>query len=270
MIESFLNSVAVLDTEATSNKPDEAEMIELGIARYTSGSWKVTDSLFKPIKPIPAVCSAICNITDEMVKNKPTVSEAIEYIFEILDPINTKFYVAHNAQYDIAILNAMFKRIDIDFNIERDIGKSSWICTHRLAKLLFKDSEEKMSFGQSFLRYHFELNLDPDLYPHRAGHDAIVCAHVLVRLMEEAINQNLIDPDKNIGNQLVELSWARVPVETWPYGKHKGKKFSELDDGFLRWAIINVNDLDEASYSYNPDLAAAVEAEIADRPNFQF
>lgn len=268
MIEAFLNTVAVVDTEATSNKPDEAEMVELGVARYKGGTWEVNDSLFKPTNRIPPQCSAVCNITDAMVKDKPTVLKAVDYILGVLDPIDTKFYVAHNAQYDIAVLNSNFKRIDLDFNIERDIGKSSWICTHRLAKRLFAE-KEGVQFGQSFLRYYFNLNLDPSLFPHRAGNDALVCAHVLVKLMEEAISQGLIDPDKDVGSQLADLSWAKVPLKVWPYGKHKGKKFSDLDDGFLKWAILNVNDLDESSYSYNPDLAAAVEAEVSSRPNFQ-
>ena len=269
MIEAFLNSVAVLDTEATSNKPDEAEMIELGIARYKSGSWEVNDSLFKPTNPVPPSCSAICNITNAMVQNKPTVAESIEYIFNLLDLVDTKYFVAHNAQYDMAVLTTNFKQAGVDFNVIRDLGKESWICTHRLAKRIFKDSEDKMQYGQSFLRYHFELNLDPDLYPHRAGNDSIVCAHVLVRLMELAINIGLVDPNKEIGSQLSQLSWERVPVKVWPYGKNKGKKFEDLDDGFLRWAILNVNDLDENSFSYNPDLAVAVEAEVNNRPKFK-
>lgn len=269
MIEAFLNSVAVIDTEATSNKPAEAEMIELGVARYKVGSWEVNDSLFKPENAIPPACSTICNITNKMVENESTVKNSIDYILAVLDPVNTKYFVAHNAQYDMAVLNSNFRMAGLDFDVVSDLGKESWICTHRLARRLFKDEEEKISFGQNYLRYHFELNLDPKLYPHRAGNDAIVCAHVLVRLMELAIEKDLVDPDKNIGEQLSELSWAKVPVTAWPYGKHKGKAFGDLDDGFLRWAIINVTELDEESYNYNPDLAAAVEAEINNRPNFK-
>lgn len=268
MIERFLNSVAVLDTEATSNNPNEAEMIELGVARYDVGSWKVNDSLFKPLKSIPPACSEVCNITDLMVKDKKTVADSIDYIFDLLDPLNLEYYVAHNAQYDMAILNSNFKQVGVDFDVIRDIGKEKWICTYRLAKRLFKD-DEKMSLKQTYLRYHFDLNLAPDLYPHRAGHDAYVCAHILVKLMELAIEQNLIDADEDIGAQLSKLSWDKIPVKVWPFGKHKGKPFSDLDDGFLRWAIINVNDLNEESYSYNPDLAEAVEAEINTRPNFR-
>lgn len=269
MIESFLNSVAVIDTEATSNKPEYAEIIELGVSRYKCGSWETSDTLFKPQALIPPTCSAICNITNHMVADSLSFTESISFVFDLLDPINTRYYVAHNAQYDIAVLNANFKRADVDFNIERDLGKDSWICTFRLAQRILGRDDKSVQFGQSFLRYYFQLNLDPLLFPHRAGNDSNVCAHILVKLIELGISKGMIDPTLDIGKQLANLSWAKIPVKKWPYGKHEGKLISELDDGFLRWAILHVNDLDEKSFSYDADLAAAVELEIAKRPAFK-
>lgn len=268
MIEAFLNSVAVVDTEATTANPLTAELIEIGVARYKFGSWEVNDSLFKPDIAIPVECSAVCNVTDAMVVDKPTMLESVDYIFNLLDPINTKYYVAHHAPYDMDVLSANFKRIGVDFNVERDLSKNSWICTRRLAQKVLAD-KEGIQFNQSFLRYYFKLNLDPSLYPHRAGNDAIVCAHILVKLMEEAIVQGLIDLDLDIGKQLSELSWAALKIDKWPFGKHKGKKLSELDDGFLKWAVLNVDLLNATSPNYNSDLAKAVEAEINTRPSFK-
>lgn len=267
MIEAFLNSVAVVDTEATSNKPDEAEILELGVSRYRNGTWETNSSLFKPTIPIPFASSAMCNITDKMVRSKPSFAESVEYAFALLDLLNTKYYVAHNAPYDMKVLNSNFNRVGVDFDVERDLGKDSWICTYKLAKRVLVDVDN-IQYNQNYLRYYYGVEVDPDLYPHRAGHDTIICAHLLVKLMEDAINKGLVDPDRDIGLQLATLSWERVPVNTWPFGKNKGRKISELENGFLRWAIMNVSELDESSGNYNPDLAAAIETEINNRPNF--
>ncbi len=269
MIESFLQSVSVIDTEATSNDPNSAEIIELGVARYKHGSWEVNDTLFKPISSIKPACSAICNITDRMVEDKLSFKDSLELVFNLLDPTETKYYVAHNAVYDIAVLNSNFKQAGIDFDVERDLGKDHWICTFRLAKRLLASKANEVEYGQNFLRYYFGVNVDPSLSLHRAGNDSLICGHVLIALLELAIQEGLVDPDKEIGSQLSSLSWDSIPLKTWPYGKNKGKAFSELDDGFLKWAILNVNDLDEKSYSYDRDLAAAVEAEVNNRPRFK-
>jgi DNA polymerase III epsilon subunit-like protein len=267
MLYKFLSTVAVIDTEATSLEAKEAEIIELGVARYENNKWGYCDALFSASKPIPPGCSAVCNISNRMVKDKPLFSKSINYVIELLDFTNTKYFVCHNVRYDQSILNSNFKRAGVDFDFSSDLGQDSWICTYRLAKkLLVKESS--IEYNQQFLRYWFNLSVPENFPAHRAGSDALVCAHLLEKLVKYAIANDFIEENENIGAQLVKICWEPQVVSTWPFGKNKGKNISDLPNDFLKWAILNVDVLNDSAPAYDPDLAHAVEQEILKRPNF--
>lgn len=87
-----------LDTETTGLEFDD-EIIELAIVD-TDGK-VVFDSFIKPQKPIPLSATAINHITNDMVKNAPTLSMVWVQIRSILanNPIGM-----YNAEFDIRMI----------------------------------------------------------------------------------------------------------------------------------------------------------------------
>jgi len=98
------------------------------------------------------------------------------------------------------------------------------------------------AFGNQVLRYYLELdNLDlPEgLFPHRALYDVICTQGILNWMLERASVSELLD-------------WSNNPVlmPKVPYGKHKGKLWSEVDYGYLKWATGPTGPTDDEDFVF--------------------
>jgi DNA polymerase-3 subunit epsilon len=79
--------LVVIDTETTGVVPGVDDVVQLGIARFPSdrellpsvGSW-----LVNPGRPIPPEATAIHGITDDMVRDAPTLVEVLAHARELL------------------------------------------------------------------------------------------------------------------------------------------------------------------------------------------
>lgn len=61
---------------------------------------------------------------------------------------------------------------------------------------------------------------------HRAGPDTWVTAHILLDLLKERTVE-----------ELLEISANPVRLLKMPFGKHYGKSFKEIDEGYLDWLV---------------------------------
>jgi len=253
--EEFLKNCIPLDTETTSLSFAVAEVIELGFALKFEKHWEVISNLYKPVDTeISHEVSAITNITQKMVENKPYFGKQIEGDLNIiLDTIvGTGNLVAHNAFYDSKVMEKYPMR---------DIG-SPWLCTLRMAKKLYADDETVTQYNLPYLRYRFELDIPEHMAHHRAGADAFMTGLLLEHLVDEMVRQEIILKDEPYKEQIEEWLEKPVTIDKMPFGKHKGKKLTEIPLSYWKWALQNLDSLDEDKDGYDKDFAASVALAI--------
>ena len=207
-IDIPLNSASFVcfDTETTGLNSRFNKMMEFGAVKIINGM--VTDRidiLINPEVPIPENIQKITNITDEMVKDKPTIKEVLP---EILKFIGDSILVAHNLEFDYGYLNEAMK--------ENGYGelKSPAIDTLKLAWYLFQD-KRRFNLG-SLCKYYdipyethdgdednvedfIEESIDKHA-AHRADYDAKVLSEVWLNmrgtLTKNNTSINLLDLTK--------------------------------------------------------------------------
>jgi len=197
--------------------------------------------------------SAVTNITDKMVKGKPSFAKSIESFDKILETIGTPddtIIVAHNAFYDKNVFTHGYSTSTV---LDRE-----WVCTMRMAKKLYADDDTVTAFNLAYLRYRFDLDVPDDIPAHRASADAYVTAKLFEHLLDEALAQGVFAPGVDKRTQLLE--WLNEPaiMTKMPFGKHKGKKLEEVPMSYWNWALNNMDSLDEKKDEYDADFAASV------------
>ena len=123
----------VLDLETTGFSATTEKITEIGIMKYKNGEVIESFSEFvNPEKHIPERVTEVTNITDDMVKDAPTIKEMFPRILEFLGDPKDTVIVAHNANFDVGFLkqNASFLGYDFEY---------TYLDTLSLAKDLFPD-----------------------------------------------------------------------------------------------------------------------------------
>jgi DNA polymerase III epsilon subunit-like protein len=123
------------------------------------------NSLINPMIPIPAEVIAIHKITDDMVKNSPTLDEFIVDINQDTFSNSSVCVVAHNISFDLPLF-------------EKYCGNVVELCTLKLARKLYPELENhKLStISRQFGFIHEEA--------HRARSDAMQVVHFLALIKE--------------------------------------------------------------------------------------
>ena len=215
---------ACFDCEATGLNTEEDRIIEIGIALFKLGDpnnpIKTFETLVNPLRPIPKDSQEIHNISDEMVKDAPTIENVLPQALKMLKDYPL---MGHSLSFDINLFCAEAQRCQIPC----DIRNSTVIDTLRLAR----------HYGQSpvnslqALRSHFNI---PEESAHRAMSDVLVYISVF---------SHLTRPFKSLDHMLSELS-KPIELKNMPLGKHKGRPFKEIPVEYLRWAINKDFDID--------------------------
>ncbi|GBR76789.1 DEDDh 3'-5' exonuclease domain family, partial [Candidatus Termititenax persephonae] len=104
----------VVDIETTGLAPDINEIIEIGAVRLQSknGEYQLAErysQLVKPYNEIPAVVRHLTGISAQTVAHAPRFKEIAR---EFRDFIGEAVFVAHNALFDLRMINASFERLD--------------------------------------------------------------------------------------------------------------------------------------------------------------
>jgi DNA polymerase III epsilon subunit-like protein len=259
-IDQFLSQVLILDTECTHAQPDQAQIVELAVATYdvTKQDWKIQSDLFNA--HMPPAASAVTGISNRMLADLDTFGSDAEQVLDMLD-INLPMWVAHNVQYDRTVIknnlqNTIPELVQV---IDQEI---TWLCTLRLARHTWCNSE---SFQQNYLRYWLDLPVPDHVGVHRAGADVITCGELLKRICEDLIDANRLDVSLPLAPQLIELCASAIPITTWPFGKHKGKRIKDLDTDYLLWCVDNMNALNHKDPDLDLDLYESVRQELESR-----
>lgn len=268
-MDNIFEKIIIVDTETTSVKPLESELIELATGTLNQDfSWNIQSRLIKPNNPIPAEASAIHNITNKMVSDKNSIEKEIPWITSVLKFQPGNYFVAHNSEFDRAVLSQNLSlRIDREDQLFLD-NQKNWICTWRLAKVVYSVVHQLNQHSLAYLRYRLELNVPDELPNHRADTDVMCCGELFLRLVQDAISAGLISTDLSgdeFLKKLHDLCWGPITLAYFPFGKHKGVKFSEVPQDYLEWAVLNLDSLKEGNERYDPDLAHTIVQELSRR-----
>lgn len=102
----------ILDTE-TTGLGNEDEIVEIAIIDNTDGI--ILNKLIKPTIKIPSIATNIHGITNEMVKDSPSINEFID----ILEKLKGETIYIYNKDFDIRLLKQSLAKFNINFN-EKD------------------------------------------------------------------------------------------------------------------------------------------------------
>src|SRR5262245_19726817 len=119
-----------LDLETTGASADRDHITEIGLIEV-AGSHVVQEwsTLVNPGRVIPPAVVSLTGITDEMVAEAPTFADISA---ELLQRLEGRLLVAHNARFDYAFLRAEFRRLGIHY-------RSRALCTVRWSRALFPE-----------------------------------------------------------------------------------------------------------------------------------
>ena len=160
----------VLDLETTGFSAVTERITEIGIMKVKDG--EVIDKFSEfvnPEKHIPERVTEVTKITDEMVKNAPTIKEMFPKILEF---IKGSVLVEHNASFDIGFLKQNAQRLGYDFDY-------TYIDTLPMARALFPDFK-KYKLGKIAENLGIKVEV-----AHRALDDVDTTVKVLKVMMEE-------------------------------------------------------------------------------------
>ena len=163
----------VVDVETTGSSPYYGDRVtEIAVVRVHRGvASPVFDTLVNPERSIPPSIVAITNITWEMVKDAPRFADVCD---QLLGVLQGHVFVAHNASFDWRFLSAEIERVT------RRPLEGRRLCTVRMARRLVPQlGRRNLDALSSYYGIENEAR-------HRAGGDAIVTAHILLRLLDAA------------------------------------------------------------------------------------
>jgi len=250
-----MSKLLFVDTETTGLDYRSVEIIELA-AGFATGP--IADILIRPSIPLPEKVVELTHITDEMLAPESTLEESVEEIFEALhvdDP--DIIYVAHNAKYDRNVILFNLMRLGLEKKDLPFLDEDRWICTLKLAREYFKDKGAP-NMRLDDLRKYLELPVDPEAQDHRACGDVESCA----RFMEYLWENTEMPKD---ADTLIKECWQPRLVERFPFGKHKGKKLSQIPLEYYVWLVDTLDSFDPDHYNYDADLNKSIEYEMQRR-----
>jgi len=105
---------AVVDCETTGTDPAVDEIVSLAIVRLDADGVETTryTSLVRPARPIPPEATAVHGIGDEDVAWAPRFADIAVDVLALLDGA---VFVAHNAAFDLGMLQHAFARAGADY-----------------------------------------------------------------------------------------------------------------------------------------------------------
>lgn len=109
-IKNLMRFIA-FDLETTGTVPGVDQIVEIGAVRFIDGQIDaVYSTLVNPLRSIPPGASAVNGISNDMVKDKPTIDTLLDSFTEFCgsDPL-----VAHNSPFDTQFLSSDIKKHEL-------------------------------------------------------------------------------------------------------------------------------------------------------------
>lgn len=197
------------DLEATALQPDKAKIIEIGA--YNPETNETFCRFVNPQCPIPAETTAITSITTEMVSDAPIFEVIGKEFSDFCGP--RAYLIAHNNdKFDKPLLTAEYSRANLMLPDWKYIDSLKWSRKYR---------PDLPSHSLQTLRefYGFSPN-----QAHRALDDVMVLYQIFSLLIDDLSIETVY-----------ELLYPPSGVYQMPFGKHQGKKLSEIPSNYFQW-----------------------------------
>lgn len=222
-----------LDCESTGLDTKNDRIIEVAAVVFTlDKNLQEFQSLIDGESVITPENQKIHNISQEMLIGQPKIKTVLPDLLKMIDGY---ILVGHGIGFDIALIAAEADRAQIPCNIL----KSRSFDTLRMARMYGESPVNSLDR----LRQHFNIE---ERGMHRAMSDVLVNIEVF---------RALARPYKNT-EDLFRLLEKPIMLRTMPLGPHKGKKFDELPDHYLKRA---------EKMDFDQDLLYSLRSEIRSR-----
>jgi len=163
----------VFDLETTGLDPKYEKITEIGACRVRGG--KVVDTFqtfVNPQRPIPDNITQLTGITNDMVKDAPVISVALNDFIAFSG--NYPTFVAHNARFDCSFIDAALAECDIKYDYRK-------IDTVELCKRAFPELPKvKLNLVAEHLGFD-------DFNHHRAIDDAVMLSRIFEVLLSKGV-----------------------------------------------------------------------------------
>ncbi len=164
------DSFCVFDIETTGLNKKYEKITEIAVCKVKDG--KIIDeftTFVNPEKPIPKEVQELTHITDELVKDAPTIEEVLPKFIEFT---KDSVLVAHNSSFDVGFISYFAKQEKLDFN-------PYVIDTLTIAREIYTSVENhKLGTLAEFLGVELEG-------AHRAINDTRATAKVFIKMIED-------------------------------------------------------------------------------------
>lgn len=168
--ETFLDDFVVFDIETTGLSPINDSITEIGAVKIKNGQiCNRFSQLINPKVPIPEKIVQLTGISNDMVKDCPTIEEVLPKFYDF---IKGSVLVAHNASFDVGFIRKNFSKQNT--NITNPV-----LDTLGLAKGLFPKLK---SYKLDVVAKHLKVSLENH---HRAVDDAAATAHIFIKCIDE-------------------------------------------------------------------------------------
>ena len=208
--------IIFLDTETTGREESD-RLVQLAYKSKASG--EVVNEFFLPPIPISYSAMAIHHITNEMVADKsPFVQSGHQK--KISELLENAILVAHNAPFDITILK------------KEGVITNKYIDTLRVARHILTSEQ----YSLQYLRYSLHLEIEADA--HDALGDILVLEALFNYLQTEIKEKFHFTSEEEVVEKMIYLTTLPVLLESFKFGKYKGKSFkevSQIDNGYIQW-----------------------------------
>jgi DNA polymerase-3 subunit epsilon len=203
------NNLIFYDTETTGTKPGKDRITE--IAAYDPKRPEPFCTFSNPECPIPQEVTAINGISDEMVKDAPTIQQALA-AFVAYCPEGSILVAHNNDAFDRLFLEAEFQRAALPMPKWRFFDTLKWSRKYR---------GDLPRHALQFLRetYGIEAN-----QAHRALDDVIVLYKVFLRMTDDLPAETIL-----------ALIDQKSSIFRMPFGKYAGKTLQEVPSDYLDW-----------------------------------
>jgi len=216
-----MDKLIFIDTETTGNEMLKDRLCEV-CYQAADGMHK---SYFKPPIPVSIKSMSITNITNKMLEDKEAFKDSAMKKDLEARIADGGILVAHNAKFDIAMLEA--EGMVIPKNI----------CTLRVARHL--DPENLIpEYNLSYLRYYLDLNVE-DANAHEAEGDVKVLTALFKRLMDKMLKNSNMTEEMAIA-EMIDVSSRPSLFRIFNFGKYKDMKIEEVvktDRNYLQWLL---------------------------------